>query len=104
MDKNIACVVLVTILILLVPLTLTLINPNASIYGGEGGGWDWMPGDFIVMGALLLITGLAINFVIKKFNKMPYMVILVAAIVIVFLLVWIELAVDAVSMALDYLL
>ena len=42
-----------TACLLMVPLVLTLSNPNARIYGGEGGGFDWMPGSFLVMGVML---------------------------------------------------
>lgn len=93
MNKNIICIVVVAGLILMVPLVLTLRNPNAHINGGGGGGWDWEPGDFIVMGALLFGTGLAIDFAIRKISKRAYRVFAVVSIVLVFLLIWAEFAV-----------
>lgn len=95
--KRIGRVALIVGSILLIPLVLTLLNPNASIYGGPGGGMDWMPGDFVVMGALLFITGMAIDFAHQKLTDSPYKIPAILAIIAVLLMVWVELAVQAVS-------
>jgi len=89
--------------ILLIPLVLTLLNPNAEIYGGGGGGWDWMPGDFLVMGALLFATGLAIEYARNKLANPVYRAIAIIAIILALLAIWVELAVDGVSQALQIL-
>ena len=101
--KNIIRVAVVTGIVLLIPLALTLLNPNAEIYGGGGGGWDWMPGDFLVMGALIFGAGLAVDFSIRKITNPAYRFIAVSAIIAAFLLVWVELAVDGVSRAIKFI-
>jgi hypothetical protein len=91
LQHTIARVVLVTLAILLVPLAGTLLNPNASMYGGAGGGFDWTLSDFVVMGAILFVTGLGLDFAYRKAGK--YRVIAIAAIIFAFLWLWAELAV-----------
>lgn len=103
-SKNIARIALGVGSLLLIPLTLTLLNPNASLYGGPGGGWDWMPGDFVVMGLLLFLTGLAIDFAWRNVANPAYRVIAVAAIMTALVLIWVELAVDGVSQLVHFLL
>jgi len=98
-NKNTVRIAIGTGLILLIPLVLTLLNPNARIYGGGGGGWDWAPGGFVVMGALLFGTGLALDFAVWKLTNSIYRVFAVITIVVAFLLIWVELAVDGVSQA-----
>ena len=51
---------------------------------------NWSFFDFIIMGALLTITGLLIGIVIKKDKYYKYREIFI---VIMFLLIWVELAV-----------
>lgn len=101
--KNITRIVLVAGIILLIPLVLTLLNPNAEIYGGRGGGWDWMPGDFVIMGILLFGTGLSIDLAARKLTNPMHRILAIAAIIIVLFLVWVELAVDGISQALSLL-
>lgn len=54
---------------------------------------NWQLFDFIVAGALLLGTGVAIEFVIRKVTKIEYLIAISLAIVVTLLLVWAELAV-----------
>lgn len=100
-NKNIVRIALVTGLVLLIPLVLTLLNPNAHINGGAGGGADWGPVDFITMGILLFGTGLALDFAVRKLTSPVYRMIACAAIVSALLLIWVELAVDGVSQAIQ---
>jgi hypothetical protein len=86
-----------TACLLMVPLVLTLSNPNARIYGGEGGGFDWMPGSFLVMGAMLFSCGLAIQYASVRFKGVLPRIAVIAGVACAFLLIWSELAVDAVS-------
>ncbi len=102
--KNIGRIVLGVGLLLLIPLALTLFNPNASLYGGPGGGWDWMPGDFVVMGILLFLTGLAIDVAVRNIVNPVSRTITVTGILAALFFIWIELAVDGVSQLLDFLL
>ncbi len=54
--------------------------------------WDIM--DFLIAGFLLFSLGLILSFIIKKFHKSNYKIVLsVFIIVFIFLLVWAELAV-----------
>lgn len=53
----------------------------------------WTPFDFIVAGTLLAIAGLAIEFTIRKVMNSRYRLAICLAILAVFLLTWVELAV-----------
>jgi len=72
-----------TILLLLIPLIAMQFTNQVN----------WTPSDFIVAAILLLSTGFAIDFVIKKVQAKKYRITLSAIIVVMFLLVWAELAV-----------
>jgi hypothetical protein len=69
-------------------LVLTLLDS-----GVDGEGFHWTLGDFVIMGALLFGTGLAIDFAARKVINPVYRVFAVIAIVLVLLLVWADLAV-----------
>jgi len=88
LQKRILIIVLVVAALLAVPLTMMLVGAD---------GWNWSPGDFAIMGTLLLCTGLAIDFVIHKIQRRGYRIMAVLAILAVLALIWIELAVDGVS-------
>ena len=66
---RIKCITVVVGVILLIPLVLMLLDSSSHLRGGEGGGADWELGDFILMGALLFATGLAIDFAIRKITN-----------------------------------
>lgn len=100
---NLARIALGVGVILLIPLVFTLLNSNASIYGGPGGGFDWMPGDFVVMGVLLFAAGFAIDLALRKIADPAYKVFAVLAIVGALFLIWVELAVQAVSQFVQFL-
>jgi len=53
----------------------------------------WSLFDFIIMGALLSITGLVGEVILKKVKKYKHRLILYIAIVMIFFLIWAELAV-----------
>lgn len=89
MKKSIIRPVVVTILILLIPLVLQLTIGT----GVDGQGFNWKLGDFVVMGILLFGTGLVFEFAAKKLNNRTHRLIAFVIIVIVFLLIWAELAV-----------
>lgn len=88
---NAVRVALVTLAILTIPLVLTLSNPTAHINGGAGGGWDWSPGDFVVMGAMIFGTGLLLDWTIQKGGKNRF--IIAGVIMFLFVWLWAELAV-----------
>jgi len=54
---------------------------------------NWTLTDFITAGGLLLVTGLLCEFVLRKVKKTGTRVALCAALLLLLLLVWIELAV-----------
>ena len=54
---------------------------------------EWSLFDFIIMGTLLLITGLMGEIIFKKVKKYNHRVILYVVVAIIFFLIWAELAV-----------
>ncbi|MGM5469055.1 hypothetical protein ACS386_02145 [Flavobacteriaceae bacterium LMO-SS05] len=54
---------------------------------------NWTPLDFIVAGVLLLSTGLILALIIRKTKSVKYRIAMSIALIIVFLLIWAELAV-----------
>lgn len=72
------------------PLFLLLI-PAVAMTLSDTVQWTWF--DFIVMGSLLLGLGMTISFVLKKFKQSPNRLSYISAVIIVFLLIWAELAV-----------
>lgn len=53
----------------------------------------WTASDFIIMGILLLVTGLGINLVLRKFSSTKNRLIISGIILAVFFVIWAELAV-----------
>ena len=97
-------IILTVLQLLLIPLMLTVTNPNASIYGGNGGGCDWMPGDFILMGILLFVLILAMDTANKKIQNQTYKYGVIVFILLVFFIMWIELSVDGISKIINFLI
>jgi len=85
--KNVIRPVIATGLILLIPLVLQLTIGT----GIDGQGWNWTFSDFVIIGMLLFITSLLIEFALKKMGK--HKVLAVTVIVIGFFLVYVEMAV-----------
>ena len=54
---------------------------------------SWTSLDFVVMGILLLSTGLLIELAMRKVTKANHRIVLLIVIIAVFLIVWAELAV-----------
>ncbi len=54
---------------------------------------NWNGFDFLAAGALLLGTGLACEFVMRKVSKTTYRIAICVAILAALLLIWVELAV-----------
>lgn len=77
----------VTLGILLIPLLGTLFVD----------GWQWGPIDFIIMGALIFITGLLVELANKKIKDTNYKFIAIGGVIFALLLIWVELATDGVS-------
>jgi uncharacterized membrane protein len=54
---------------------------------------NWSPFDFLVMGLLLFSLGLAADAIFRKFKQLRSRLLFTALLLVVFLLIWIELAV-----------
>jgi hypothetical protein len=54
---------------------------------------QWTFSDFAVMGTLLLIVGLAINFAVQNITSLSRRLLIIAIVVISFLIIWAQLAV-----------
>ena len=76
------------LIILSIVLSILLI-PFIAMFYSEEVRWDLA--DFLIMGVLLLTTGLALDYVIRKNSTKK--VFLIVSIVLIFLLTWAELAV-----------
>ena len=82
-NKRLIGIVLAVALLLLIPLIAMQFTNEVK----------WSPGDFLIMGVLLLGTGITCDFVLRKVKKIEYRVAIFAAVLVAFLLVWAELAV-----------
>lgn len=87
-NKNILRIALTGALILLIPLVITIHNG-----GSESFGWNWKLGDFILIGALLFSTGLAIYLAVTRLTNPTYRILAIIAFILLLLLTWMELAV-----------
>lgn len=54
---------------------------------------DWSPSDFVIMGILLIGTGLLCELVMRKVESIKYRIAMCGAILFGFFLIWAELAV-----------
>lgn len=82
-NKRLVAIVLTVALILLVPLVAMLFTDEVN--------WGFF--DFIIMGALLLGTGLTCEFVMRRVKKLEYRFLICGAILLGLFLIWAELAV-----------
>ena len=71
------------ILLLLIPFTAMQFTDEV----------DWSPGDFIIMGMLLLGAGILCELVMRKVKGVRNQIIINGTVLLVFLLIWVELAV-----------
>ncbi|HZF78895.1 MAG TPA: hypothetical protein VEZ89_03805 [Rubrivivax sp.] len=82
-----------TALLLLVPAVLNLLDRGKP----AGDGWNWGPGDFLIMGGLLFGAGLLYEVIKARARTRPQRWALAAAIIAVVFVIWVELAVNGVS-------
>lgn len=54
---------------------------------------SWSTFDFVIMGVLLLFTGLLCEFVLRKVTKTAHRIAICIGLIVVFFMVWAELAV-----------
>lgn len=90
--KNIIRPLIVTALILLVPFVMTEIGDKI-----EGQGWYWKLGDYIIIGALVFIAGLVIEFLNRKIKNKNHKIIAIAIIVFLALVTWVHFAVGIID-------
>ena len=86
-NKRLVGILLTVIFLLLIPFIAMQFTNEV----------DWPVGDFIFMGILLSGTGLMCELVIRNVKKIEHRLILIAAILLAFFLVWAQLAVGLLS-------
>jgi len=82
-NKRLIGIVLTVVVLLLIPLIAMQFTNEVN----------WTLSDFVVAGALLLVTGFICEIVIRKVKKTNHRIILCGVILAALLLIWIELAV-----------
>jgi hypothetical protein len=82
-NKRLIAIVLAVAVLLLIPLIAMQFTDEVN----------WTLSDFVVMGILLLVTGLTCEFLLRKVKKIEYRIALVGVVLTAFLLIWLELAV-----------
>lgn len=83
LNKRLIGILITIALILLIPLIAMQFTSEV----------DWSPFDFLVMGALLLGTGLTCELIMRTVKKTAYRLAIVAGILVALILIWMELAV-----------
>lgn len=86
-NKRLIIILISIAVLLLIPFLAMQFTPEI----------DWELTDFIIMGILLLCTGLSIEVVLRKVKSVKNRILICLAILIVFLLVWAELAVGLIG-------
>lgn len=82
-NRRLISIVLAVPFLLLIPFIANLFS--------DGEGWSLF--DYILMGSLLLITGLVCEFVLRKVKKTEHRLAICGAILLGLLIIWAELAV-----------
>jgi peptidoglycan/LPS O-acetylase OafA/YrhL len=82
-NKRLIGIVLAVVLLLLIPLIAMQFTNEVN----------WELSDFVVMGVLLLGTGLLCELVLRKVKKTEHRVLICGALLIALFLIWAELAV-----------
>jgi hypothetical protein len=83
MNKRIIGILLFIILVLLVPLIAMQFTDEVK----------WGPMDFLIMGVLLLSTGIGCELAIRRVKEFRYRIPICLAILAAFFIIWLELAV-----------
>jgi hypothetical protein len=82
-NKRLIYFLITIFILLLIPLVSMQFTPEVN----------WSPMDFVVMGALLLGTVIFLEVILRNVSKPDVRIALVALILVIFLLIWAELAV-----------
>lgn len=87
-------------MLLLVPAVMNIMDRGKP----PGDGWNWGPGDFLTMGALLFCAGLIYEMVATKTRTRQQKWAVGAAVAVVVFLIWLQLAVEGLSKLAGWLL
>ena len=82
-NKRLGIILLAAVLLLIVPFIAMQFTNQVN----------WSGSDFLIMGILLTGTGLIVELVLRKIKKIESRILLIVGIIVLFLLVWAELAV-----------
>lgn len=82
-NKRLIAILLAVGILLLLPLVAMQFTNEVN----------WSPFDFIIMGVLLLGTGLMCELILRKVKKLKHRIIICTAVLIACFLIWAELAV-----------
>ncbi len=82
-SKRLLTIIFTTAVLLLIPLIAMRFTNEVN----------WTLSDFMVAGTLLLGTGLILDLILRKITSIKYRVVISSALLLVFLLIWAELAV-----------
>lgn len=82
-NKRLIIILLVVAILLLTPLVAMQFTSEV----------DWSSSDFVIMGFLLLGTGLLCEFILRKIKTVRYRILVCGIILLIFFLIWAELAV-----------
>jgi hypothetical protein len=82
-QKRVVGIVVAIVLILMIPFVAMQFTTEV----------DWSPMDFVIMGALLLGTGLICEMVLRSVKTVQKRVIYIGAVLFAFFLIWVERAV-----------
>lgn len=76
--------------LLLMGFLPTLFNPNARIYGGSGGGWDWSPWGFMgPMAGLMFLTGVGIDAAWRNIKNPVLRGVVIALLLLALASIWV---------------
>lgn len=89
-----------TCLVLLIPLTMTILDRHKP----DGDGWRWGLGSFVVMGMLLFGSGYLYERLAAKLANPAHRMAVGGGILLAVLAIWSELAVEAVSKSIQLML
>lgn len=82
-SKRVLLIALFTLVVLSVFLVATFVSSEVN----------WSPFDFIVGGTLVFSFGLLINYILQKVKERKFKIFLSLGVILVFLIIWAELAV-----------
>lgn len=85
MDKNKRLIGILIVIAFLLLLPLIAMQFTSEVV--------WTSSDFVIMGILLLVTGLAVELVLRKVPTTSSRIVIVGVVLFLFFLIWAELAV-----------